>query len=50
MPKLRIAYVAPRNFVFNKPAVSDRRATLSFDNLATHDIEFAKEWVMKEST
>ena len=50
MPKLRIAYVAPRNFVINKSAVSDRRETLSFDNMVTHDIESAKKWVMKQST
>ena len=49
MPKLRIAYVATRNLVINKSAVLDRRETLSFDNMATHDIESAKEWVMKES-
>ena len=49
MPKLRLAYLAPRDLVINEPAVSNRREILSFDNIVTHDIESAKKWVMKES-
>jgi len=47
MPKLRIAYVAPRNLAITKSAILKRRETLSFDNMVTHDIESAKKWVMK---
>jgi len=47
MPKLRIAYLAPRNLIINQPEVSDRRETLSFDNMVTHDFESAKKWAMK---
>jgi hypothetical protein len=47
MPKLRIAYVAPSNLIITEPAVLDQREALTFDNMATHDIESAEEWVMK---
>ena len=47
MPKLRIAYLAPLELEITEPVVVDKREALSFDNMATHDIESAKKWVMK---
>ena len=47
IPKLRIAYLAPIDLEITEPVVVKRRATLSFDNMATHDIKSAKKWIMK---
>ena len=46
MPKLRIAYLAPRKLNITELAVSDRRNALTFDNMATYDFETAEQWVM----
>ena len=46
MPKLKIAYLAPLDLEITEPVVLNRRKILSFDNMATHDIESAKKWVM----
>ena len=47
MPKLKIAYIAPSKLIITEPAVLDQREALTFDNMATHDIESAEKWVMK---
>ncbi len=47
MPKLRIAFIAPSNFITTQAAVLDQRKAMTFDNMATNDVESAEKWVMK---
>jgi hypothetical protein len=47
MPKLKIAYVAPRKLNITEAVVLDKREALTFDNMTTHDIESAEKWVME---
>ena len=47
MPKLRIAYLAPRKLDITESAITDRRSELTFDNMATHDLKAAEQWVTK---
>ena len=47
MQKLKIAYVAPTNLIINESVVLDQREALTFDSMATHDIDSAEKWVMK---
>ena len=46
MPKLRIAYLAPSDIKITESIVSDQRESLTFDNMATHDIETAEKWIL----